>query len=580
MKKSKWYLLSLIIILSIVISLAMGEISFAQENPWDIPIIATGQGEEDGLSEANNASTIFIGMDANAISYPAFPNPPFYSTAYITISDGNSSLYEDIRKLGTGRQAWYLKIEVGSYADPNLPGYHPELSWDPNGQIIDLTDRMELLYDPNLSDPKRADTLAADMITTKTYQTQAEDGTYYLPPPPDMTILNYTIIYEPDFYTVYYQDSDSDNFGDPNKWIRWESGDPNQPSGYVETSADCDDTDPNSYPGDPGSPEICDGKDNNCDGEIPSNETTDDDLDGVVTCADCDDTDPDRYPGAVEICDGKDNDCDGEIDEGINMYYFDNDGDGYGDPNTFINDTGQPLNYVSNHTDCDDANADVYPGRQELPNGIDDNCNGIIDEVPPTISSDPPLSNKVGVEYIYPPRASGYPSISWSFEVSPDTMTIDPNTGKITWIPDPNQVGDHSITLKAENAVGFDSQTWTISVNPAIISNPSPSVKVGEEYSYSPIAIGKGDTNWSLTEFPDGISIDDTSGEIAWVPDEGQIQDHAVTLKVTVNGKDDTQTWTITVRGSSSEQPGDDGGGGCFLSLFLQSLRGYISQLL
>ena len=53
---------------------------------------------------------------------------------------------------------------------------------------------------------------------------------------------------------------------------------------------------------------------------------------------DCDDSDALRYPNQTEICDGIDNDCDGDIDAADSVlpadfnqsYYVDTDGDGYG----------------------------------------------------------------------------------------------------------------------------------------------------------------------------------------------------------------------------------------------------------
>lgn len=64
------------------------------------------------------------------------------------------------------------------------------------------------------------------------------------------------------------------------------------------------------------------------------------------------------------------------------IYYRDADGDGYGDPgNTMVECYSMmPDGYVTKKGDCDDANAAVHPGALEICNGIDDNCDGVVDE--------------------------------------------------------------------------------------------------------------------------------------------------------------------------------------------------------
>ncbi len=66
-------------------------------------------------------------------------------------------------------------------------------------------------------------------------------------------------------------------------------------------------------------PEVCDGKDNNCDGKVPANEL-DGDGDGQLPCkGDCDDNNAKVYAGAPELCDAIDNDCDGAVDEALDL---------------------------------------------------------------------------------------------------------------------------------------------------------------------------------------------------------------------------------------------------------------------
>lgn len=93
--------------------------------------------------------------------------------------------------------------------------------------------------------------------------------------------------------------------------------------GYT-TLNDCDDTNPSIHPG---AVEVCNLKDDDCDGAI--DEGFDQDGDGWTTCAgDCNNVNPQIHPGAAEVCNGIDDNCDGAIDEGG---FPDTDGDGVKD---------------------------------------------------------------------------------------------------------------------------------------------------------------------------------------------------------------------------------------------------------
>ncbi len=188
---------------------------------------------------------------------------------------------------------------------------------------------------------------------------------------------------------------------------------PEDPSS-IKASEDCNDDDDTI--GAP-SEEVCDGIDNDCDGEVDEGVITtfyldrdgdgygsalslpDDVLDAVIescfqpagyvlTADDCNDQDISVHPNATEVCDeaGVDEDCDGDNEDedalGQTTWFIDADGDSFGDDATEgLSQCYAPDGYVAIQGDCNDESASINADNQEIigdASNLDENCDGFI----------------------------------------------------------------------------------------------------------------------------------------------------------------------------------------------------------
>lgn len=200
-----------------------------------------------------------------------------------------------------------------------------------------------------------------DTGTSCTWEIKFKDIDGWITPPnivvtltPSNTVNKYIVRYTPAPTNTYYRDNDGDGYGDPGNTTDAASA----PAGYVENDDDCDDTDPNLFPGQSWY------KDHDNDGysdgstqlscQRPAGYKTGGELAGPGN--DCDDEDGSRHPGADDPCeDGVDQDCNGEDP----VCTTDLDGDGWAEENG----------------DCNDYDSGIYPGASEIcGDGIDQDC--------------------------------------------------------------------------------------------------------------------------------------------------------------------------------------------------------------
>ncbi|MFH1464363.1 MAG: MopE-related protein [Pseudomonadota bacterium] len=201
--------------------------------------------------------------------------------------------------------------------------------------------------------------------------------------------------FDEDVKVDFWRDDDGDGWGGPFSPLPACE----QPEGYAAQPGDCDDRDPEIHPE---AEETCNGKDDDCDGRL-GDETIiswylDGDGDGygdpeqalrdcfepsgyVDNDEDCDDTDPAVHPGAEEHCDGEDDDCDGLPDEGTyGTWYYDGDGDGWGDPDDHTWTCAPTAGWTRRGGDCAPDDPTIHPDASETCDGVDQDCDGQADE--------------------------------------------------------------------------------------------------------------------------------------------------------------------------------------------------------
>lgn len=320
---------------------------------------------------------------------------------------------------------------------------------------------------------------------------------------------------------TWFQDSDGDGFGKSNVSL----ASCTQPAGYVFDNSDCND---NNGAVNPNAVETCNGIDDDCDGDIDSDDQNvtgqplwyaDVDGDGL---GDASDTLRNCLQPAGFVSNQNDcNDANSSIGAAT-VYFADVDQDNYGNPQASQSScTGAPAGFVAQAGDCNDNNAAVNPAATEVCNGIDDNCDQQIDNGVATISAPASISGTAtacvsatsGTVTFSCATVPGAASYAWtvpagfSITAGQGTTSISVSyTGTAVQAGISGQVcvsASSSCNTSASTCVQVDYQV-AAPTTPGSISGPSKLCPTNTGvYSVTPVARATNYT-WSV---PAGVSI-------------------------------------------------------------------------
>jgi hypothetical protein len=142
-------------------------------------------------------------------------------------------------------------------------------------------------------------------------------------------------------------------------------------------------------------------------------------------------------------------------------------------------------------------------------------------------------------------------TIVYSLDLAPSGMTVNADTGLVSWTP--ADIGSFDVSLKADDGDLSAVQDFTIVVSPPneaprITSTPQDTAIVGIYYTYQLTAVDDdGDEMTAdLLAGPSGMTLD-ADWLVAYLPDAGDVGEHTVTLQVSDGKVNVTQSYTLTV---------------------------------
>ena len=160
----------------------------------------------------------------------------------------------------------------------------------------------------------------------------------------------------------------------------------------------------------------------------------------------------------------------------------------------------------------------------------------------PEILSAPRLTATVGQPYEYDLKVGDADGdfLVFALDTSPTGMSLDPVLGTLRWTPTSHQIATHDVVVHVfDGQGGSASQSFAVTVRgtnvPPLITSTPPTIGASEDpYVYAVRASDpEGDPlAFSLTEAPNGMTIDEATGLLEWMPQQTQVGSHVVEILV------------------------------------------------
>ena len=174
----------------------------------------------------------------------------------------------------------------------------------------------------------------------------------------------------------------------------------------------------------------------------------------------------------------------------------------------------------------------------------------------PIIQTQPDLEIIGGQAYQYDVNAidADLDNLSYRLLVAPQGMTIDAVTGLINWQTATTNIGNQVIKVEVtDGRGGFAQQSYTLSVigtppnrPPIFTSNPVVDAYINQLYQYDANAIDP-DRNYPLTYSlvigPDGMTINQATGEMSWTPPAALLLGDTVLGRISLPGENSEFTF-------------------------------------